>query len=271
MGLNCTVVIVGSRKYNDENAKEWAEAAGLKFIKLKYFDPGTGQSAGIHTREISGWQYATVTCNESSNGALSYSFELSKKAAPRTVSFVPDQVTRIMYAYIVDTPYNRKNLVATYFHHAYWKIEDPEIDKEIRTLATEAEKNIKPAITREQIILTQDEEIANLKKDLAEIRSMNNKKLLVENEVEKIKQTQVVEKKKPTPDARTEKPHKDDALWLKAKEAVYNEKAKEFEDLKKSNPKHWIVSKEYKENFLTPIRAKYEALLNANTGNSLNN
>lgn len=234
--MACSLLtIVPSRKVSSEKLMEFARVAGLGFIRLRHI-----RRIADFPFSVRSFQSAKIIMTKANNGGLSYDYKLSKDENGADCSglmplvFEPDPTTNILYADLIDTPFNRKKLVVNYYNNAQWEIVDPKVEEEIKNLADEHEKTLdqKP---------TKDEEIDRLRKQIEELTSKNTKKeeapVSEELKVEKDSTVQIDVKK----------------VKEEVKKEIYEEKADLINSLKEKKKQGWAFTSEYKNEILPLI------------------
>lgn len=237
------VVAVGNAKINEEDAFEFAEAAGVKFIKLRH-----EKGAGGSKQTIRGFQGVNVKVSESREGGRKFNAEPTKNSqgedgrAFRPLQFIPEGRTKMLTAYLPDTPYNREKLARNFFGRSMCTVVDPETHSEIKKRAEEIAANLPKGPTKEEVISAQANENAMLRKALEE-NEAKVKELQQQNEVIKEARATIKELE----------PEVKDSI----REIVHEENKTFIENLKKQAPQKWETTKKYKDMIL-PIIAERE-------------
>lgn len=257
--MACSIIVIrGQRKVTDEQAIEFARLAGLNFIKLQH-----RRGAGVTEFGSRGFQSAEVFITSDTGGGKRYSYELSKDAdgkdcmGQRQLLFIPDNLTGMLMADLIDTPYNRERLIRAYYNNAQWRIVDPLLDNAIRELADRYQESLPKKMSKDDALVHVKTERDELAEENARLKQL----------LEQRQQVDDVIKDAITPAAEGEGSHigltQADTKRLrdKAKTAVYEECAVQIQQLKDTKGRQWASCKDYKENILPVIDARYNKLL----------
>lgn len=254
-----SLVIVRGTKFErkrdyDEQVKEVAAIAGLKFIKLHYTSP----KYSIQNRTVKGWQDAEIFTSQGSNEEMRYRVEFCKDRdgnpcmGKRNLSFEPKHPTNVLQADLLDTAFNREQLALCYYHGAQWKIVDPEIEKVIKARADELERKYeeerRKQPTKDEVILSQDEQLKKKDEEILRLSLELKKKNEVGAVVESAKEA-VTKKQEPAP--------KTDSKKIEAE--VKAEVFKEFDALiteLKTRKGNWWMTPEYRQKIFPEIQRR---------------
>lgn len=258
--MPCSLLVVrGIRKCNDIESMEFARIAGMTFIRLQHI-----KGAGVQEYGVRGFQSAEISIGTDRDGGKHYKYTLTKDhftgedcMGQRQLIFTPEKHTGMLTADIPDTPYNRRKLVVCYFNNAQWRIVDPILDAEIRRAAEEFQKSIPEGPSKEKVIKTQADEIAELR----EQKRALEEKLQIHNATEEA----IREASTPSEDDKlgSLKLTKADEKKLRdaAKKEIYAEHKGAIEGLQKSKGKAWFASKEYRETIAPLVEVRYQQKL----------
>lgn len=234
------------KKTSADQATEFGELAGYKFIKLRHY-------VGIakHSRKCTGPQGLDIKVTGTGSARRYVGFP-SKH--PRTgvdcrsgeLVFYPEPLTGILYGQLPDTEFNRNWLATTVKDEWPCSIVDPDVHKEIKQLAKEKgylDRKSK-AVTNAEVVQEQNKEIEELKAQLAKAEK---EKKMAEAKADIV-----------TLDAKKQR----EELREDIKRKVELEYKEIIDDIKKiPNLKAVENSKKYKEVVVPEINKRYEAAL----------
>ena len=258
--MACSLIVVkGVRKCDDSQAMEFARIAGLQFIRLQHI-----KGAGIGEHGCRGFQSVEVGIETDRDGGKSYKYTLSTdrftgKACmgQRQLLFTPEKHTGMLTADLPDTEYNRSKLVKCYFNYAQWRIVDPILDAEIRRIAEEFQKSLPNKPSKETVIKSQQDEIAELRAQNEAYRE----KLKINAAADEAIQESLEPSDDDTVGVLSLDKAKEKKLRETAKKEVYAEKADEIAALQDSKGKAWAATKEYRETIAPLIEVRYQKKL----------
>ena len=237
------VILVGNSKADDYDAYEFAELADVKFIQLRH---KRGVANGFHA--IRGFQGVKVIISESREGGVQYRAEFSRSTdgrdirALRPLVFEPEGRTKLLTAYVPDSPFNREKLAKDFYHGLQCNITDAQILAEVRARADEIEAGKPVEPSREEVIASQDDEIKILREQL-KAKEQENEELKERNEV--IQTAKRVVKELP------------EDIRQAVTDIVHQENEGVVSKLKEQSPNGWQKTKKYKT-LILPIIEKRE-------------
>lgn len=233
------VIVQGNSKVNDEDAFEFAELAGVKFIKLRH-----EKGAAPSKQSIRGFQGVYVRVIETREGGRKYLSEPTRSSdgndirALRPMIFNPEGRTQLLTAYLPDLPYNREKLAKNYFGRSMCLIVDPQIHAEVKERAQKIVESKPKGPSKDEVINTQADENALLRKALDD-QKKENEDLKKINDV--IKESKKIVKELP------------ENVRASIREIVHTENETFINKLKEQSPNRWESTKKYKDTVLPII------------------
>ncbi len=247
MAKSSLVVIDGDPLADATTAYEYAELAEVKFIKLRH---KAGAARASHSAR--GFQGVVVKVRDTREGGRSFSTLWSERdgkscRAHRPLVFEPEGRTRILTAYLPDSPFNRDKLAGWYFDGAcFWTIIEPAILAEVKK-AAEAKRDSAPkGPTKDQVIATQADENKVLREKL---RLEERLRKEAQEKAEVVTNAQRAIKELPV--------DRIEAIV----EIVHNDNKAVIAKLMEESPKGWTKLKKYRELIQPQIDAMKESEL----------
>lgn len=269
--MSSLVYIKGNRKANtDEQKRELAGIAGVKFVKLRALQRVFGNSGF----GIQGFQNVTINSGEE-GGRVRVRAIYSKRynrngehvdCSRGKLRFVGDTFN-VGYAYVPDTPYNRRKLASCYYDAPY-EIADEKVNTEVELVAKELFAEAQQKQEQEEVERDYRAELEDKQSEVEKLRE----------ELERAKKR---EKYKPDPvtsnikesdrESTPEQQEEDRKIYgrtkQKAKYSVYNENKNLVEEMKKEQMKNngttrgWTMTKSYKKNIEPKVKSKTVEIL----------
>lgn len=233
MPRSSLIVVDGDQTADDAAAYEYAELAGVTFIQLRH-----KAGAARTTWSARGFQGLTVRVSENREGGRSFKANWTQRngedcRAHRPLVFEPEGRTRILTAYLPDSPFNRDKLAGFYYEQAcFWVITDPAILAEVKKAADEKKANAPKGPSQAEVIDAQADEIAVLRKRLEEETKRADS---AEEKAEVVSKARRVVKELPS-----------ERLGA-IEEIVHEQNADVISALQTQSPKGWRKLKRYQE------------------------
>jgi hypothetical protein len=257
------------RDYN-EQIREIADIAGLKFIDLQYTQPKFSKQ----NRAVKGFQSVEIIVS-GTDADKAYRLELSKDKhsqdceGRRNLWFEPKHPTNILEAKLPDTLFNRKRLASTFYHGAQWKILDPNIEADVKKLADEMEIQLEELSrkqpTDKEIILNLDDRLKKAEEENLRLQLELKNKKQADAVVDNIKKTPKPEAPKPE-ENKADPAGREKEIENEVKAEVFKEYDVLINELKLRSDKWWML-KEYKQKIHPEIQRRLAARLKAEAKN----
>jgi hypothetical protein len=273
MSYESLVVVRGitleKRRDFNEQIKEIADIADLKFINLQYTQPKFSKQS----RSVKGFQSVEIIAS-GTDADRAYRLEPSKDKdsqdceGRRNLWFEPKHPTNILEAKLPDTLFNRRRLASCYYHGAQWKVLDTNIEADVKRIADEMEKQLeeerRKQPTDKEIILSLDDRLKKAEEENIRLGLELKKKKEVDSVVDGIKNAPKHEEKKPEEPKTGIGTNREKELENQVKAEVFKEYDVLITELKERSDKWWMT-KEYKQKIHPEIQRRLaERLKNAN-------